>query len=303
MKSIYLEKSIEIIFNSLKGIISENEYSFISARKNEGEKVTQTTFQTYESEKLSRIVMEQYTVNSKANGVVLNIYPKPDYAIPIFTFQLGGQIPEKVIFVLDIVPTTETGEDPKMNALSQHHASIMKNLGSEKDWIHEICSKNALICQYKPLEPDMILHALADYLNYWKKCHDELPGPEKNEARLKDITEHILTFKRILHANDAGLEIYKRKFGKEMSAAIERAAFGSSPSLLADGPQNGGNASEPVDNDLNLNLQIKWTTDAEQYLLDAPRFVRSKIKDNAEKKAEELGINEITRSFIENLRK
>jgi len=78
MKSIYLEKTIEIIFDSLKGIVSENEYLSISARKNEGEKVTQTTFQTYESEKLSRIVLEQYTVNSKANGVVLKMYPKPD---------------------------------------------------------------------------------------------------------------------------------------------------------------------------------------------------------------------------------
>jgi len=58
-----------------------------------------------------------------------------------------------------------------------------------------------------------------------------------------------------------------------------------------------------VNNDLKSNLQIKWTTDAEQYLLDAPKFVRDRIRDNAEKKANESGIKEISRSFIESLRK
>jgi hypothetical protein len=89
MKSIYLEKSIEIIFDTLKGIISENEYSLISARKNEGEKYTQTIFKTFETDKLSRITLEEYTVNSNAYGVVLNIYPKCNYDIPIFTFAVN----------------------------------------------------------------------------------------------------------------------------------------------------------------------------------------------------------------------
>ena len=38
MKSPYLEKSAEIIYRELKGIISESDYTGFSAKKNEGEK-------------------------------------------------------------------------------------------------------------------------------------------------------------------------------------------------------------------------------------------------------------------------
>ena len=45
---------------------------------------------------------------------------------------------------------------------------------------------------------------------------------------------------------------------------------------------------------------IFWTDEAEKYIQDAPNFIRSSIRSNAEKKAMELGIKEITRTFIEN---
>lgn len=303
MKSIYLEKSIQIIYTALQGIISENEYSLISARKNEGEKYTQTIFKTFEAERLSKITLEEYTVNSKAYGVVLNIYPNPNYAIPIFTFQLGGQIPDKVIFVVDIIPTLKTEEEQNIKEVYRHYSSLMNNLGSQKDWINEICTDNALICQYQPMDPEMILKALAEYLNCWNKIYSQTTKPVSREVEINEITAHIVNFKRILHANDAGLEIYLKKFGKEMFSAIENAAFGAYPSILNQETAILDVPEEPVNSDLDLNTDLKWSKDAEDYLLDAPKFVRSKIKHNAENKAKELGIREITKDFIENLRK
>lgn len=302
MKSSYLDKTAELILKELKGIIPENEYTEISAKKNENEKFTQTIFRTYEGEKISRVAMEQYTINNKAYGLVLNIYPDPAYGIPIFTFQLGGQIPDKVIFVLDIIPVLPSNDDQKLTAIYQRHASTMDHLGSSQEWLSQICSNNALICQYKPLEPEKILIALTDYLSHWRDVYYLPARPNLNEQEQKTAAETILKFKTILHANDAGLEIYLRKFGKEMSAAIEYAAFGSAAVFSGDN-QNESDIQDVPDPGANQDAQVKWMEDAEQYVQDAPRFVRSTIRNNAEKKAIQLGIKEITRSFIEDLRK
>jgi len=309
MKSPVLDKSVEIIFTELKGIISENEFTEFSAKKNENEKYTQTIFRTYEGEKMSRMVVEQYTVNSKAYGVVLNIYPKPEYGIPILTFQLGGQIPDRVIFVLDMIPVIQSEVNKEIAAVYKKHAAGMDNLGSSQEWINQICSENALICQYKPLEPEKILNALDDYLCFWR---DKFYLPAKPDLPLQAqvvATGNILKFKSILHANDAGLDIYLKKFGKAMVSAIESAAFGSAPSLETEAVGNlekeTGDNLEKQDTSIKTESQggnITWSDDAEQYLQDAPKFIRAKIRSNAEKKAAELGIMEISREFIANLR-
>ena len=301
MKSPSIDNSAEIIYRELKNIISENDYLEYSAKKNETEKYTQTTFRTYNGEKISRLVIEQYTVNSKAYGIVLNIYPKPEFGIPIFTFQLGGQIPDKVIFVIDIIPIIKSQSDIGISEIYKKHSSGMNNLGSTQEWINLICTKNAIICQYKPLEPEKILNALTDYLCFWRDTYYLPAEPVISEQDQISATENILKFKTLLHANDAGLEIYLKKFGKEMIAVIESAAFGSEPALNSktDAEIDNSILSEQSSSDTGFI----WTDEAEQFIQDAPKFVRSKIRENAEKKALELGIKEITRTFIENLRK
>jgi len=304
MKSIYLERAIEIIFDSLKDIISENDYSMVSARKSEGEKMTQTIFKTFEAEKLSRVALEEYTVNSKAYGVVLNIYPNIQYNIPIFTFQLGGQIPDKVIFVVDVIHTLDSGQLSRPKELFLKFSTNMEQLGSSKDWINEICTEHALICQYKPMSPDLVLNALSDYLDYWKTCYYQAINPVTDASELDRITDRIIKFKTILHANDAGLEIYLSKFGRKALAAIEEAAFGAEPSILS---HENKAENEPVlpqaISGVVPSSEFIWTQDAEAYLKEAPRFVRSKIKKNAEEKAKQLGVSQIDRDFIDKLRK
>ena len=101
--------------------------------------------------------------------------------------------------------------------------------------------------------------------------------------------------------NKAGLDIYLKKFGKAMVTAIESAAFGSAPAL----EKETGDDLEKQDTSIETKSQggnITWSDDAELYLQDAPKFIRAKIRSNAEKKAGELGIMEISREFIANLR-
>ena len=302
MKSAALDKSIEIIFRELKGIITENDYTEYSAKKNENEKFTQTIFRTYNGEKLSRLALEQYTINSKAFGVVLNIYPKPEYGIPIFTFQLGGQIPDKVIFVLDIVPVISDDALKGIREIREKYSANSPQLGSSQEWINEICSKNALICQYKPFDEEIILSALTAYLCFWRdKCYI----PAKNRITTEsegEAIKSILKFKTLLHANDAGLDIYRKKFGGKMAAVIIDAAFGSEPSPVESKDMEQV-FSDGADANPGQGREIAWTKEAEEYLQEAPKFVRSKIRNNAETKAKELGLKEITAEFIANLRK
>ena len=302
MKSNVLDKSIEIIFRELKGIISENDYLEYSAKNCENEKVTQTVFRVYSAEKSARLVLEQYTINSRAYGVVFNIYPTPESGIPIFTFQLGGQIPDKVIFVLDIIPVIVSGADAGISGIYKKHSLNATSLGSGQDWINKICSANALICQYKPLDPEYVLLSLADYLCFWRDTY-YLPSHEKISAETEsEAIKNILKFKSLLHANDAGLDIYTKKFGKKMADVIIGAAFGSEPSLDEPIEAKSGESALP-DKTISQDSGITWTGEAEQYLQEAPKFVRSKIRRDAEKKAQELGLKEITSDLISKLRK
>jgi len=204
MKPAVLDQSTEIIFKELKGIISEHDYLEYSAKKCENEKVTQTVFRTYNAEKSGRLALEQYTINSRAYGVVFNIYPKPGSGIPIFTFQLGGQIPDKVIFVLDIIPV-------------------------------------------------------------------------------------------IVADADAGLDIYKKKFGKLMASVIMSAAFGSGPALeAAEAGAKPEETSLPTEN-TSLGGGITWTKEAEQYLEETPKFVRSQIRKTPKIRPRNSGLRKLPR--------
>ena len=106
----------------------------------------------------------------------------------------------------------------------------------------------------------------------------------------------------LLHANDAGLDIYKKKFGEKMASVIIDAAFGSEPSPVE--PKDKEQAfADAAEANPEPGLEICWTKEAEEYLQEAPKFVRSKIRNNAETKAKEQGLKEITAEFVANLRK
>ncbi len=302
MKSPIIDQAIEVIFRELKGIIAGNDYSEYSAKRNEIDKVTQTTFRIFNGEKLSRLVLEQYTINSKAYGVVLTIYPMPEFGIPVFIFQLGGQIPDRVIFVLDIMPVINSEAISAVSVIYNKYASEMKNLGTTQDWMNQVASKNALVCQYKPIDPEDIIESLTDYLQVWRDKFYLPAQSNSTGADEKTAVESILRFKKILKANDAGLDIYLKKFGKPMLDALENASFGAYPSLETDEAKDN---IPPTIEEIPApgNAQIQWTDEALKYLEEAPKFVRSKIRANAEKKAMEMGVNLITPEFIENLRK
>ncbi len=301
MKSPLLDDTVDIIFDELESVFDKDDYTEYLAARSTGDRKTQSRFRYYEAEKLSRIVLEQYVIKSRTYGVVFNIYPQPEYGIPIFTYQLGGNIPDRVIFVLDIVPTISTEVPAELGKQHKKFISRMEAPGSTQDWIKPITSEQLLVCQYEPLDPELIREAVREYARIWRRVYYTPAEATIGGEQEKRAVEEILEFKRVLHANDAGLAIYERAFGKKMVRAIEEAAFGSEPSITA---PVGESSAEPEDDDTSFQEDgtVTWTEKAKGYVQEAPAFVRGRIKRRAEKKAQDLGIDEITRDFVDELR-
>jgi hypothetical protein len=301
VKSLLLDDTVDIIFDELEGVFDKDNYTEYSAAKSTGERKTQSRFRYYETEKLSRIVLEQYEIKSKMHGVVFNIYPQPEYGIPIFTYQLGGSIPERVIFVLDIIPTVRADVPSELRKQHQKFVLRMQSPGATQDWIKPITSEQLLVCQYEPLDPELIREAVREYARIWRRVYYTPAEATIGGEQEKRAVEKILEFKRVLHANDAGLAIYERNFGKKMVRAIEEAAFGSEPSITD--PVGESNVEPEIeDESFQEDGTLIWTERARDYVQEAPAFVRGRIRRRAEKKAQELGIDEITWDFVNGLR-
>ncbi len=303
MKSGYLDQAMQLVFQELTGIIQENEFTEYSARKIKDDKETQTIYRVFEGEKLSRLALEQYSIKSKMYGLVVNIYSKPGFGIPIFTFQLGGQIPDRIIFVLDIIPVCNKAKvNQLVNVLFKQECLKYENLGSNQEWLAEITSPNMLVCQYKACDPLKLIESLRNYLRFWRDNFYKPAIPLTDNDIKAESTESLLHYKRVLHANDSGFDIYLKNFGQAMVDVIAQAAFGGEPAL-----ESTITASDPVtETTPGLSVEsegIKWTTEAMSFLEEAPGFVRSKIKEKAEAKAKEMGLHEITPDLIASLRK
>ncbi|KXB06362.1 hypothetical protein AKJ51_03830 [candidate division MSBL1 archaeon SCGC-AAA382A20] len=203
-----------------------------------------------------------------------------------------------------MIPITETETNSALNSLHKKYASEMKNLGCTQNWIKRISSDNSLVCQYRPLEPDRIINALADYLITWREKLYLPAESNVGEKREKMAVENILEYKKILHENDMGLDIYRKKFSKPMVKTIEEAAFGSEPSLrVHKNNKHTNNSGKKPEKTKKSEKEVEWTSEAESYLQEAPKFVRSKIKTKAEEKASQTEKEKITLDFIKNLRK
>jgi hypothetical protein len=298
----WLDEAWQIIARELSTVVDFEVCTEYSASRCDGKSTTQTRFRLFEAEKLARMVVERYTIRTRMQGLVLNLYPKASFDVPLLTFQLGGQPPDKVLFVLDLIPLGRATASPRLASLcAQHRAAGLDGLEKAPPWLKEIASQNVLLCQYHPLEPARALSALRDYLGLWR---DEgyLPGrPHQAPEAEQQMIARILKFKRVLHANDAGLAIYSKAFGPAMSQAIVEAAFGAAPAYPEPGSKPAEEAA-PADADVG-SATLPWDTEAEEYVRQAPVFVRRKIREAAEKRAAETGARRVTRALLDSLRK
>ena len=194
-----LDQVWKIINKELDGVIPFDNYSEFAARRFEKSTGTQTVYRIFDTEKLSKMIVEHYAIQDKMRRLVLNIFPQTGYDIPIFTFQIGGQPPEKTLFLLDIIPVGVEKEHKQLqNICNQYLSSGINSTQKASGWVKDISSPFGLVCQYKSMDINLVIDALISYLRVWKVTYYIPAKPHQNPDTESLVTANILRFKQIL---------------------------------------------------------------------------------------------------------
>ena len=173
----------------------------------------------YTADKLADVILEEYGVRGKLQGHVMLTLPQPQYDVPIFMFQLGGNEKQKIA-LLDISPTSADTDYTPLIPVFEKYREKLQMEPSKVPWVNEICSPWLLHCQYDALDTDVFLEATAEYLAVWIE-HYYGPGQLFTDAAATAYaTEAVRKFKEVLHANDPAYGIFEKAWGKPVADAF-----------------------------------------------------------------------------------
>lgn len=244
--------------------------------------------ETYDSAKLSRVVMEEYSIKSKMRGSVIMTFPKPDNDVPIFFFQIGGR-GNRSIAVLDISTTLQTTDyGPLIPVYEKYHDLL--GLGDSKvAWLQKICSPYLLHCQYDEIDCELFLAAMREYLDVWLE-HYYRPGATlEDESDIELVTNAIYKFKWVLHHYDPAYGIFAKSWGKAAADAFVHLECSDHPAYKP---------PEDLDAKLrhwdNKELNIVWTEAAQRQAMSAPDAAQARLRERLEHAAASAGFGIIT---------
>jgi hypothetical protein len=121
-------------------LLMDDYFQFFTNRKKAGNN-TFLCSDIFRAEKISTVILEEYSIKGKLSGNVIVAYPDPDYDVPVFTFQLGGN-GSKSIALLDISPTlTNTDYGPLIPVFEKYkkllNMELSRLIGSTA-YVHRI---------------------------------------------------------------------------------------------------------------------------------------------------------------------
>jgi hypothetical protein len=173
----------------------------------------------YSADRLADVILEEYGVREKLKGNVMLTLPEPEWDIPIFMFQLGGNERQKIA-LLDISPTLPSIDYAPVIPVFEKYRDRLRMEPSKVEWVNRICSPYLLHCQYDVLDTEVFLEATGEYLQLWID-HYYLPGRRLEAAADREqATKAIYTFKEVLHANDPAYGIFAKAWGKPVADAF-----------------------------------------------------------------------------------
>lgn len=287
---------LQHFYNALEDEMSvEDHMEFYCNRKTEqGE--TFLRLETYDSDKLSRVVMEEYSINSKMRGSVIMTFPRPDNDVPIFFFQIGGR-GDRAIAVLDISPThPDIDYAPLAAVYEKFHAAL--GLGRSKvAWLQKICSPYLLHCQYDRIDCDLFLDAMRAYLDVWRR-HYYAPGAVLADERdIEIVTNAIYKFKYVLHDHDPAYGIFAKAWGKGAADAFVYLECSDHPAYRP--PVSLETKLRPWDND---ELNVAWARDAQALAMTEASERVLEIRTAIEREAARRRFGIVTPELYERLK-
>ncbi len=284
-KQVILEP-LKHFYDSFKEEMSVDDHIefFCNHKTEEGD--TFLRLETYDSTKLSRVVMEEYSIKSKMRGSVIMTFPRHDNDVPIFFFQIGGR-GDRSIAVLDISPTRpDVDYAPIVPVFEKYHELL--GLGPSKvAWLQKICSPYLLHCQYDEIDCDLFLEAMREYLKIWLEHYYRLGTALTDEHEIEVVTNAIYKFKYVLHHHDPAYGIFAKAWGKSAADAFVHLECSDHPAYRP--PETLASKVKPWH---NAELNVAWTEKAQLLAATVPEASRADVRTAIERCAadNDLGI-------------
>lgn len=249
------------------------------ANRNNGGRLTFLRSDLYRAERLSTVILEEYSVRNKLAGFVILCLPKPDTDIPIFTFQLGGNA-TRSIALLDLSPTLPKVDYGPLVPIFERYRERLGMQPSSVEWVNSICSQYLLHAQYEELDTEVFMEATREYLAAWIE-HYYLPGRQLTDPdAIAHATNAITKYKRVLHDNDPAYGIFQKEWGGPVADAFFYIETRDEPSIPL--PDHAGRPIRPWE---NRELNLLWERRAQERVMQAPEPVQRRIIEAIEQQA------------------
>lgn len=277
---------LKIFYDLFEDHLSMDDYfQFFSNSKKAGV-YTFLKSDIFSTEKVSTIILEEYSIRGKLAGNVMVTFPDPEYDVPIFAFQLGGNA-AKSFALVDISPTLPDVDYTPLIPVFEKYRKLLGLEPSKIDWVNSTSSPYLLLCQYDDLDIDLFLEATKEYLAVWIE-HYYKPGKKlADDKSIENVTNAVYKYKRVLHDNDPAYNIFYKEWGEPVADAFFYIETRDHPSIpLPDHTDKTTKAWE------NKELKILWEKRAQERVMQAPKQVQQRIIDAIEAKAadDQLGI-------------
>lgn len=279
---------LKIFYELFEEHLNKDDYFQFFSNRKKSENHTFLNSDIFHAEKLSSVIVEEYSIRGKLAGNVILTFPDPDFDIPIFAFQLGGNT-KKSIALLDISPTLPDINYEPLKPVFEKYRVLLDMQPSKMDWVNSISSPYLLHAQYETLDIDVFLAATREYLEIWIE-HYYLPGAKLATADSREhVTNAVIKYKQVLHQNDPAYGIFCREWGQPVADAFFHIETRDAPSIPM--PAHDGARLKPWE---NISLNIIWEQRAQQRVMQAPKQVQQRIIDSIEAKAFEDNMGIVT---------
>jgi len=210
---------LAMFYKKLEGLLSMDDYQQFYSNKTKNGRDTYLCSDIFSNDIMSAIILEEYGVRGKLGGNVFVAYPKPEYNVPIFGWQLGGNDKQKIA-MLDINATQADIDYTPLKPVFEKYQDLLDLDPPKLDWVKEISSPYLIHRQYDELDVELFMEATYEYLAIWLEHYYKPAKLLETEEQKREAEVAIYKYKRILHDNDPAYGIFKKEWGTPVADAF-----------------------------------------------------------------------------------
>jgi len=282
---------LKVFVDTFGEYMSDDDVMQFYSNRTKGEKHTFLSSDFRQADKMSVVILEEYEARGKLKGNVLMTFPEPEYDIPIFNFQLGGNGVQS-IGLLDLSPTVPDIDYAPLIPVYEKYKQALGINPPHVDWVKSIASPYLLHCHYEEMDTDLFIEAMSAYLDVWIEHYYQPAEKLTDEARVEITTNAIYKFKRVLHANDPAYGIFSKEWGPSVADAFYYLETRDYPALAMP-DHTKFKAWE------NTDLSVLWEREAQEQVMQAPESYQQTIREAVEQRVSAAHLGIITADVFE----